>query len=220
MNKAYFNLFERYTDYPSYLAILNALKEREHACPHCKSKQIVRYGKYRDRQRYKCKCCERTFNDLTNTPFHWTHSPQKFVKFLECMVKGYSLFNAALVVRISITTAFYWRHKILQALASAELNVKLFETEKLGWKSPYITFRSGAFIPLMHMDHDLRPTFVSWIAYFSWISFKYLNRYLAWFYFLHLDTTYKSRFERMKELFLLTCSPRLNQTYNSVREPC
>lgn len=41
--------------------------------PNCKSEHVVGHGKYRDRQRYKCKACLITFNDLSLSPMAGTH---------------------------------------------------------------------------------------------------------------------------------------------------
>ena len=38
-------------------------------CPYCLSKHVVKNGKWKGRQRYLCKTCERYFNDLTGTVF-------------------------------------------------------------------------------------------------------------------------------------------------------
>jgi hypothetical protein len=38
---------------------------------HCGSTSVKRNGKYRTRKRYLCKDCNKTFNDMTNTPFRW-----------------------------------------------------------------------------------------------------------------------------------------------------
>jgi transposase-like protein len=44
-------------------------------CPLCYSKRVKRYGKYRGIfQRYYCKDCKHTFNDKTNTIFHYSHA--------------------------------------------------------------------------------------------------------------------------------------------------
>lgn len=37
-------------------------------CVHCGSTDVKRNGKYRSRQRYLCKDCGKSFNDMTNTP--------------------------------------------------------------------------------------------------------------------------------------------------------
>lgn len=36
-------------------------------CPHCSSEQVVRFGKVKGRQRYRCKSCRKTFTDTTTT---------------------------------------------------------------------------------------------------------------------------------------------------------
>ena len=44
-------------------------------CPHCKSRNIIKWGRYKLFQRYKCKDCKRTFNDKTGTIFHNSKIP-------------------------------------------------------------------------------------------------------------------------------------------------
>ena len=87
-------------------------------CVHCGSKSVKRNGKYRTRQRYLCKDCNKTFNDMTNTPFSGSKYPEKWVRYIELMVEGYTLPKIANRLQIHISTAFYWRHKILNALGS------------------------------------------------------------------------------------------------------
>jgi transposase-like protein len=86
-------------------------------CPHCgvlgNSKKN---GTYRGRQRYLCKSCKQTFNDLTSTPIHRTKYPEKWASYLRCMEQGLPLRKCAKLVGISLQTAFEWRHKILHAL--------------------------------------------------------------------------------------------------------
>jgi len=38
-------------------------------CPRCRSDSVIKYGSYREYQRYLCKDCDRTFNDKTGTIF-------------------------------------------------------------------------------------------------------------------------------------------------------
>ncbi len=87
-------------------------------CVHCGSMSVKRSGKYRSRQRYLCKDCNKTFNDMTNTPFSGSRYPEKWVKYIELMVEGYTLLKIAKRLQIRISTAFYWRHKILNVLGS------------------------------------------------------------------------------------------------------
>ncbi|UTI42238.1 IS1595 family transposase [Niallia sp. RD1] len=92
------------------------------ACVHCGSTAVKRNGKYRSRQRYLCKDCNKTFNDMTNTPFSGSRYPEKWVKYMEMMVEGYTLPKIAKRLKLHISTAFYWRHKILNALRSLDFN--------------------------------------------------------------------------------------------------
>lgn len=110
--------------------LIDEIQEQKHKegliCPHCNSHSVVRFGKYViktrsgeiKRQRYRCKSCQQTFNDLTNTPLQRTRRPHLWVRFIECMIEGFSLRKCAELLNdeISYVTLFYWRHKILSAL--------------------------------------------------------------------------------------------------------
>ncbi|WP_282173504.1 IS1595 family transposase [Cytobacillus firmus] len=107
--------------------LLNSIRESRFsagmACVHCGSMSVKRNGKYRSRQRYLCKDCGKTFNDMTNTPFSGSRYPEKWVKYVEMMVEGYTLPKIAKRLKIHISTAFYWRHKILYALETHGFNL-------------------------------------------------------------------------------------------------
>jgi transposase-like protein len=78
---------------------IDEIQEQKHKngliCPHCKDYSVVRFGKYVvktrtgevKRQRYRCKSCRQTFNDLTNTPLQRTRRPHLWVRFIECMIE-------------------------------------------------------------------------------------------------------------------------------------
>lgn len=90
------------------------------ACIHCGSTNVKRNGKYRSRQRYLCmdKDCGKSFNDISGTPLSGTHKPELWMRYFELMVDngGKSLPKIAKKLRIHVSTAFYWRHKILNGL--------------------------------------------------------------------------------------------------------
>jgi transposase-like protein len=92
------------------------------ACVHCGSRAVKRNGTYRSRQRYLCRDCGKSSNDMTNTPFSGSRYPQKWVKYIELMVEGYTLPKIAKILKIHLSTAFYWRHKVLDALGSHGFN--------------------------------------------------------------------------------------------------
>jgi len=90
-------------------------------CPYCDSRgSFKKNGTSKGRQRYLCHSCKRTFNDLTNTPIHRTHYPDKWVTYLAAMEQGLSIRKCAKRVGISIPTSLTWRHKILHALSQVK----------------------------------------------------------------------------------------------------
>jgi len=92
-------------------------------CPHCENTYVIRWGKYKGRQKYKCKSCGKFFNDLTTTPMAYTHKVDKWLKFMDCMVRGMSLRKSAEVIGgITWVTLFYWRHKVLSALKQDKID--------------------------------------------------------------------------------------------------
>ncbi|GFP77625.1 IS1 family transposase [Clostridium fungisolvens] len=87
-------------------------------CPICGSSWYIKYGFYNGIQRYKCKVCEKTFSHTTNSL--WSYSKKNtrtWLEFTELMTENKTLKFCAEKLHISIGTAFYWRHKILQALS-------------------------------------------------------------------------------------------------------
>ena len=91
-------------------------------CPHCRAVKVKKHGIYRGRQRYLClsKRCGRSFNDLTDSPISGTHYPDKWVQFLKLMAQSKTLPTTAMALDIHISTAFKWRHKVLDALRQLE----------------------------------------------------------------------------------------------------
>ena len=104
----------------------------EICCPKCNSKNIKKNGKYRDRQLYKCKDCNKKFNELTNTPFHHTRLVYKQIAdAYECLVNKLSIRKTANKVGISIKTAFVLRFKIISCLKNIINNSDLKGTSQL-----------------------------------------------------------------------------------------
>ncbi|WP_130609101.1 IS1595 family transposase [Cohnella abietis] len=106
--------------------LLKTIRESRFAsglgCLHCGSTSVKRNGKYRSRQRYLCHDCGKSFNDMTNTPFSGSRYPEKWMKYIELMVEGFTLPKIAEKLQLHISTTFYWRHKILNALGSLGFN--------------------------------------------------------------------------------------------------
>ncbi len=101
-------------DSVKYVARIVETNYREIECPHCKSRQILRWGKRNDLQRYKCKGCKKTFNSLTNTPLAKLHKKGRWLDFSECLKNGATVRAAAFKCCVDKTTSFRWRHRFLK----------------------------------------------------------------------------------------------------------
>jgi transposase-like protein len=55
---------------------------------------------------------------MTNTPIGGTHKPHLWLQYIELMVEGYTLSKIVKRLNIHLSTAFYWRHKVLNAVRS------------------------------------------------------------------------------------------------------
>jgi transposase-like protein len=94
------------------------IEDKALPCPYCGSDKIIKHSKYKNRQRYKCKTCSRTFSSTTGTLIHHLKKPDKFGQYASIIEKEGLLTIAKMAKRldISIPTSFDWRHKILLSL--------------------------------------------------------------------------------------------------------
>jgi transposase-like protein len=119
---------KRYVDPTSSVGgrLINEMRETRFKdgfeCPHCTSEHVVRFGKVKGRQRYRCKSCLKTFTDTTNTVLYRTRKGDEWITFVDCMFKGYSLRKSAEIVGVTWVTLFYWRHKLLSALTQMDFD--------------------------------------------------------------------------------------------------
>ncbi len=93
-------------------------KLRDHECPYCKSHDIVKNGhtKY-GVQKYVCKSCDKNFNGKTNTVLaHSKHGLMTHLHFLKLELWCLPLKTVAEELHISVTSAFYWRHKLYKSI--------------------------------------------------------------------------------------------------------
>lgn len=96
-------------------------------CPVCGSIHIVRNGRMPNgTQRFICRDCFRSFVITTNSIMSGTKKDLSvWEKYISCMINGMSIRKTANICRIHRNTAFYWRHKILDALQNMANDVKL-----------------------------------------------------------------------------------------------
>jgi transposase-like protein len=107
----------------SYLHALR-WKDRPFQCPHCQSSKVGPWGTYHYRpgcKRYRCKRCQRTFNDLTQTLF--AHSKRSLshwllVTFLLCL--SCSSRRIAREVGVHVRTSYRWCWWLRNAALSYE----------------------------------------------------------------------------------------------------
>lgn len=93
-------------------------KQRQNLrCPKCGSIHIKKNGKYKNRQLYKCKDCNRKFNELTNTPFHHTRLDYKQIETAyECLVDKLPIRKSVKKIGVSTKTAFTLKFKLITCL--------------------------------------------------------------------------------------------------------
>lgn len=75
------------------------------------------------KESYRCKACKKTFTVLTNTALYRTRHLNQWIKFIDCMIEGYSLRKSSeLVGNITDFTLFSWRYKLLTSLKLMEIS--------------------------------------------------------------------------------------------------
>ena len=97
-------------------------------CPHCQSTNIIKNGTASKYQQFKCKDCKKNYTIRTKTIFQNTHKPiEVWMEYIELFSQGLSLRKIVekMNKKISLPTAFYWRHKILKVMSNIDKNDKL-----------------------------------------------------------------------------------------------
>lgn len=86
-------------------------------CPHCQSTSVVKNGKLKEKQRYICRNCNKSFNDLTKSALSCTKLPLPiWIQYVKGMILGLSIRKNAESVGVSVKTSFYMRHKVLDCI--------------------------------------------------------------------------------------------------------
>ena len=91
-----------------------------HHCPHCHSNKICKNGFAGKYQQFRCNACKKNYTIRTKTIWQNTHkSIELWQEYIELFSQGLALRKivAELDNKISLPTAFYWRHKILKFLS-------------------------------------------------------------------------------------------------------
>jgi len=103
----------------------NPLPDRVN-CPHCQSVNVVKNGHKDDIQRFKCKDCRKSFTWTNNTILYGSKKDLSvWDRFCECLMNKFPLRKCCEICKISLHTAFNWRHKILDALQNMHHSIHL-----------------------------------------------------------------------------------------------
>ena len=91
---------------------------KEMVYPHCGFLHILKNGKTKEgSQKYICKDCHKSLSSTTNTfLFSSNKGYEKWKNFIRCEFLNLTLIETAEEVGISQTTAFFWRHKLYNAI--------------------------------------------------------------------------------------------------------
>lgn len=113
------------------------------ACPDCKGVRVVRYGRRKGVQRYRCNECRRHFSDLTGTVLEGIHLRGKFFQFYICMLRGFSVREAARRIGISKNTSFAWRHRVISRLEILDATTKLSGIVEIAQRPMPISYKGS-----------------------------------------------------------------------------
>jgi transposase-like protein len=97
-------------------------------CPHCGSRHFIKFGKYVNVSRYRCKACRRTFIPTSGSSIHYINKKETFLRLFDMFNSGevLTIKNISQKFGISILTAFDWRHKIFLALQLVKQDFESF----------------------------------------------------------------------------------------------
>jgi transposase-like protein len=94
-------------------ALIADSRSTQRCCPHCACRQLNRHGMANNRQRFRCRQCRRTFNDLTGTPLARLRLRDKWLDYIVMLREARSVRAAAAQVGVHSNTALRWRHRFL-----------------------------------------------------------------------------------------------------------
>ena len=98
-------------------------------CPHCQSTKINKNGTaHKTLPQFICRNCKKTYTIRTNTIFYYSKKNiALWREYIELFSQGLALRKIVIEMnnKISLPTAFYWRHKILEVMKNFDNHDKL-----------------------------------------------------------------------------------------------
>ena len=96
------------------VGLIDQIRSTERCCPRCASPHWHRHGHANDLQRFRCRDCGRTYNDLSGTPLARLRLRGKWLDYLDTVLESKSVRKAASRVSVHRNTTFRWRHRFLE----------------------------------------------------------------------------------------------------------
>ena len=96
------------------IALIGQVGTAVRRCPSCACERYYRHGQANGLQRYRCRACGRTYNDLSGTPLARLRLREKWLDYLGTVLDSKSVRAAASEVGVHRNTAFRWRHRFLE----------------------------------------------------------------------------------------------------------
>ena len=159
----------------------------EGSCIYCEGMHVVKNGKRKDGvQRFLCRDCHRSFIASTDSITSRTRkSISVWATYLKCMLDQKTLKQSSAECDISISTAFTWRHKILDTLSelTEKAYLKLAELNELNLIQMDTDCRTiskdgrNYGIQRINAYHSRLKLFIS---RFHGVSTKHLGNYIVW----------------------------------------
>ena len=95
------------------VSLISQIRSADRRCPRCACDRYHRHGFANGLQRYRCRACRRTFNDLSGTPLARLRLREKWLDYLGAVLASSSVRTAATQAGVHRNTAFRWRHRFL-----------------------------------------------------------------------------------------------------------
>jgi transposase-like protein len=119
LKKDFDHIFHQKTESKDALhQVIRKERKRPEYCEVCGSLHIVKNGKTpAKRQKYRCADCGKSYSDTRDSITASSKKPYYvWEEFILCMMNGYSLRKTSALIDVSTTTAFHWRHKVMEAM--------------------------------------------------------------------------------------------------------
>ena len=96
------------------VAIIESARAPGLACPRCQGCKHRRHGHANGLQRYRCRCCGRTFNALSGIPLARLRHKAKWLDYCDTLRDpATTVRRAAEQAGVHKNTSFRWRHRLL-----------------------------------------------------------------------------------------------------------